>query len=961
MVSLVNDIRKNRAPLYYWSLGAGFITTVSFITFGYFYYSYRIRQRTIEGIKKGEIERIVSAEGLNSQELEKAIDLFQKQRIHEQIQVDNYERYKKLRNKRLSNEHVNRIVTSILNKRQRTVIEQQQTFIRRNTDENNKRNNYLVDKFTSKKRTILFSSSKENVMNPITKLISPKKNTPIEINDDDDDDFITIRKRPKVIHPPKINSVVKKNDPIKECLESVLIQIENNDVTCPICNQVLSNLSTIDQRQQHVNRCLEEPQIINNEPKHQKTLVSYTKSSSNIRKPTTITTTTLSHVRCQICGMSFHAKHTYLSHLKKCSNQNSVQLKHVVNFAAKTITNINDSKPITAVKKQIGNNIKNRVLKMEIPKTEDDEQQQLAIALSTSIKTALEPPNAFDILQAASKKTKTIDLLTTPLWSISMEDKLRLWSTRLSNLCERLITIVPSENSYKFPVSSLQVINQTNFGHVNWWNITTTDPHDDEMIMIDVNQDNDDDDNDRTETYTPPPLETTNDLNNSNEKENNCKDTKSIKQQSIIILDDSSDEETTTKPIDNELIDNYWNEWPQLDNGLNDAERSKLYSIPDIDVPPSPPREMILSPNKQTSTTTENNILDILTFSSTLSITNQTNDCKRKKSPTKRKKKKKPMSEYRAPSPFSPKPDYKAMDIEQLKTHATRYGLSTTQAKGRLIKILDEIYNFTHQYETDTDYEFDTNEIALPKSNSNKKDLSHTPPTPAIISDVKKPKQRKAIHQMSSSDEAEQHPSPPPPPSVKKSTPITIVENKNVSQSDEDDTDHEGRFLELTVYDLSSSITSSSSSSMIITSPTCPSNDGHLSDSQKPVNENCSQSNETKKLKQKKKPSTPILTSDSDTLSTKKVIKKPKLQTPTIPLKEIVRNYIESNPTLHGRILCYEPIDFEEFHKQIKTDLNLKIASKELMHCLDDQCITFTLRSRKGAFTSVMRAKRRHK
>ncbi|CAF1365987.1 unnamed protein product, partial [Rotaria sordida] len=36
-VSLLNDIRKNRAPLYYWSLGAGLITTVSFITFGYFY------------------------------------------------------------------------------------------------------------------------------------------------------------------------------------------------------------------------------------------------------------------------------------------------------------------------------------------------------------------------------------------------------------------------------------------------------------------------------------------------------------------------------------------------------------------------------------------------------------------------------------------------------------------------------------------------------------------------------------------------------------------------------------------------------------------------------------------------------------------------------------------------------------------------------------------------------------
>ncbi len=118
-----------------------------------------------------------------------------------------------------------------------------------------------------------------------------------------------------------------------------------------------------------------------------------------------------------------------------------------------------------------------------------------------------------------------------------------------------------------------------------------------------------------------------------------------------------------------------------------------------------------------------------------------------------------------------------------------------------------------------------------------------------------------------------------------------------------------------------------------------------------PPIENSSQSNATKRSKSK--PST----SDSDAKSTKR----PKLQTPTIPLKEIVRNYIESNPTLHARVLCYEPVDFEELHKQMKTDLNLKIVSKELMQCLDDQCITFTLRSRKGAFTGVMRAKRRNK
>jgi hypothetical protein len=33
-------------------------------------------------------------------ELEKAIALFEQQRVHDQIQVDNYERYKRLRDKR---------------------------------------------------------------------------------------------------------------------------------------------------------------------------------------------------------------------------------------------------------------------------------------------------------------------------------------------------------------------------------------------------------------------------------------------------------------------------------------------------------------------------------------------------------------------------------------------------------------------------------------------------------------------------------------------------------------------------------------------------------------------------------------------------------------------------------------------------------------------------------------------
>ena len=158
-------------------------------------------------------------------------------------------------------EHVNRIVKSILNKRQRNVIDQQKTFIRRNTDENNKRNNYLVDKFTMKKPTrfgrsrtelnhhrLAFSSTKENVP------VSPKKKALLE---DDDDDFISTKKRPRL----KEESPMIQIDPIRACLEAIIAQIEQDDATCPICNQVLMNLTTLDQREQHVNRCLEEMQI----------------------------------------------------------------------------------------------------------------------------------------------------------------------------------------------------------------------------------------------------------------------------------------------------------------------------------------------------------------------------------------------------------------------------------------------------------------------------------------------------------------------------------------------------------------------------------------------------------------------------------------------------------------------------------------------------------------------------
>ena len=107
--------------------------------------------------------------------------------------------------------------------------------------------------------------------------------------------------------------------------------------------------------------------------RQQKTLLSYSNFSSTIHK----TTTSSSNFKCQICGISFNVKHTYLTHLKKCSNQNSIQLKHAINFATMVTKNIDESKMNTRINKTKEKTIKNRIIKMEIPKTEDDEQQQL--------------------------------------------------------------------------------------------------------------------------------------------------------------------------------------------------------------------------------------------------------------------------------------------------------------------------------------------------------------------------------------------------------------------------------------------------------------------------------------------------------------------------------------------------------------------------------------------------------
>ena len=128
---------------------------------------------------------------------------------------------------------------------------------------------------------------------------------------------------------------------------AVVVQDENEETLCPICNENLSKFVLLKDREEHVDRCLN-------------------RSSVEKKAPKLVPTT---NHKCQICGTSFNAKHLYLAHLKKCSSKNSVQLKHVIQFATKAPAE--EPKPMKVPA------IKNRVIKMEMPRTADDEQQQL--------------------------------------------------------------------------------------------------------------------------------------------------------------------------------------------------------------------------------------------------------------------------------------------------------------------------------------------------------------------------------------------------------------------------------------------------------------------------------------------------------------------------------------------------------------------------------------------------------
>ncbi|XP_052103256.1 uncharacterized protein LOC127736710 [Mytilus californianus] len=79
------------------------------------------------------------------------------------------------------------------------------------------------------------------------------------------------------------------------------------------------------------------------------------------------------------------------------------------------------------------------------------------------------------------------------------------------------------------------------------------------------------------------------------------------------------------------------------------------------------------------------------------------------KTPVMSKERQKTKQTWKEPSPFTPMPNYDSMATPQIKRKVQNYGVKPV-GKKRMIKLLKDIYNKTHQYETDSEFEDEVDE-----------------------------------------------------------------------------------------------------------------------------------------------------------------------------------------------------------------------------------------------------------
>ncbi|CAF0958041.1 unnamed protein product [Brachionus calyciflorus] len=270
---------------------------------------------------------------------------------------------------------------------------------------------------------------------------------------------------------------------------------ETEDFKCPICSKELGKLNE-SERDKHVNQCLDRKDYLNFEykptnkfkrgnseetenspekinskktkaeeaPKTSKQVDSTPEQSSidHEEKHKKLNESLLKDAvpNCPICGKVLHNFNIRQSHLKKCSQVFHIKTESLVELVKKqqekiereiakglipTDVYIPKTKKPKEEKPEKKNKITNRVIKLELPTSKQEEQLQIAIALSNSLNPAEDCPKQAEI--KLLKANKKLDKKGASIESVLLltDDE-----TRSTNLSSKFASLLEKQIKYDF-------------------------------------------------------------------------------------------------------------------------------------------------------------------------------------------------------------------------------------------------------------------------------------------------------------------------------------------------------------------------------------------------------------------------------------------------------------------------------------------------------------------------------
>nr|QNH68109.1 structure-specific endonuclease subunit SLX4 [Brachionus koreanus] len=241
---------------------------------------------------------------------------------------------------------------------------------------------------------------------------------------------------------------------------------KNDQLNCPVCSYNLSKLVETE-REKHVNQCLDRKSYLSyeykpankfkrNESKESaepKECVNQNKLKSSPNETQQKQNESLlkdAVPNCPICGKVLHNFNIRQNHLKKCSQVFHIRTESLVELVRKQKEKIDleiskglipsDVYIPKAKKQEKKAKTGNRVIKLEQPKSKNDEQLQIAIALSNSLNPAEDCPKQAEIkLFKCQKKNEKKGIYESALLLVDDETRTANLSTKFADLLEKQI------------------------------------------------------------------------------------------------------------------------------------------------------------------------------------------------------------------------------------------------------------------------------------------------------------------------------------------------------------------------------------------------------------------------------------------------------------------------------------------------------------------------------------------